>query len=227
MAADFGYTTRFFRYLNLLDVFTIRKDITLSLTSLFFSFDIPTVPGVYAHMNTVLKNSSHGNFTTQRIPTHEPWLERLLDRAVALRGKRRFWTGVWVKRFRAFCHQEDRHVGMEVIPLAKAFLKRVSKWNLEDWQIDQATEALRLFVREIEHWRWLDGEIRFRLRSGRPVRTLATAGPRFQLAAITDLSNEDKAVITTEAISVLPTALSVGSSEDEDSNLTEHEGEVA
>ena len=61
----------------------------------------------------------------------------------------------------------------DVVPLAKAYLARLTHWRqLKPWQVDQATEALRLFVREIEHWRWVGSEIRFRLRTTPPVRAL-------------------------------------------------------
>ncbi|MFT5405393.1 MAG: hypothetical protein ACI9DF_004242, partial [Verrucomicrobiales bacterium] len=66
-------------------------------------------------------------------------MERLLDRAVGLYGKRPFGAGVWIKRFRAFCY-ESGHVGVDVIPLAKAYLSMLSQWrDLEPWQEDQAS----------------------------------------------------------------------------------------
>ena len=181
-------------------------------------------------MNTVQKNLINNRGTKQH-PKHEPWLERLLDRAVGLSGKRRFWVGVCVKQFRRFCHRENRHVGMEVIPLAKAYLEGLTKWGREDWQVDQATEALRLFVREIENWRWVDGEIRFRLRSGRPVRALEGAAPHSQLVAVPDVVNENEATVSNEMVPKLATVeeislTEVGDPDIEAPNLIGHEGEA-
>ena len=80
-------------------------------------------------MNTVLKNTlAQSRKRTAKQPhdhqyeKHEPWLERLLDRAVGLYGKRRFWMGVEVKRFRTFCY-ESGHVGMDVVGMAAAQCK--------------------------------------------------------------------------------------------------------
>ena len=92
---------------------------------------------------------------------------------------------VGVKRFRTFCY-EALHRGQDCLPLAKAYLDfLVESPDASDWQVNQAREALRLFVREIEHWRWVDDEIRFRLRTTPPVRDLEAESP----AKATDTSD--------------------------------------
>ncbi len=112
-------------------------------------------------------------FHDSDLPRHAAWLERLLDRADGLVGKRRFWFGVWIKRFRCFCYSDPVHTGIALIPLCQAYLHHLeSRPDVPDWQADQAREALRLFAREIEHWRWKADQICFRLRTTLPVRDL-------------------------------------------------------
>lgn len=57
-----------------------------------FSVDIGAVQIITVLMNTLFASSAH-HFEA---PKHQPWLERLLDRAHGLQGRRRFWFGVWV-----------------------------------------------------------------------------------------------------------------------------------
>ncbi len=121
-------------------------------------------------MNNAVHLNKHRHASTSDNPSHPAWLERLLSRSPGLRGKQRYWFGLWIQRFRAFCY-EPQHQNGELIPLAKAFIQcqEPSPW-LKPWQIHQIREALRLFVRETEHWRWRDGRIYFRLRTTPPVR---------------------------------------------------------
>ncbi len=109
-------------------------------------------------------------FLDSDLPRHAAWLERLLDRADGLVGKRRFWFGVWIKRFRCFCYSDPVHTGIALVPLCQAFLHHLeSRPDVPVWQADQAREALRLFAREIAHWRWKADQICFRLRTTLPV----------------------------------------------------------
>lgn len=83
----------------------------------------------------------------EAFPSHEQWLERLLDRATSLMGSERFWFGVWIKRFRRFCYAQPDLKGLDVVPLAKAYLAHLESWpDSADWQVGQAREALRLFI---------------------------------------------------------------------------------
>ena len=166
------------RYLNIWGFLMILQVITL-FCSFRSTFSILHSRSVF--MNSVLKLTF--NRKDSSTEQHEPWLARLLDRAAGLFGKRRFFAGVWIKRFRAFCY-ESSHVGLDVVPLAKGYLSRLTQWrDLEPWQVDQATEALRLFVRETERWRWVNGRIHFRLRTTLPVGQLDGCSPDRPAAA--------------------------------------------
>ena len=97
-------------------------------------------------------------------PKMARWLERVILRGVGLDGEARKWCGIWIMRFREFAVEPD-HVGGDLIDLAKAFLRLQEVGGALDWQVEQAREALRLFVRETENWHWADGKPVFRVRS--------------------------------------------------------------
>ena len=114
------------------------------------------------------------------------WLQRLWhNQAVPLGPEKLYWWGIQVQSFLAFVREQQLEGPVDV--LVSRFLNdlRVSEPPLPVWRIDQARQALEVFIRGTEDWHWepdQGGQLRprFRLKAG------ATAEAEAGVAQATD-----------------------------------------
>lgn len=100
------------------------------------------------------------------------WLERLwAEQRVPLGREKLYWWGVQVQGFLAFVRRAQLEGPVEVLVAQFLADLRVSQPPLPDWRQSQARQALEVFARGIEHWRFEreeGGKLRpaFRVKTG-------------------------------------------------------------
>ena len=113
-------------------------------------------------------------------PEVKPWVRRIVEAAGVVlpatpEGEKRLgWWGVEMARFLRFCKSMPE--GTDLRPAMEGFGRYLkgSEPPLQDWQLDQAREALRCFQKGVENWRVgaanADGEVEvtFRVKTRDP-----------------------------------------------------------
>lgn len=102
-------------------------------------------------MNKGIQSKTH--------PDVKPWVRRVVEAAgVVLPGtsdgdKRLGWWGVEMAKFLRFC--KNMPEGTELRPAMEGYGRYLkgAEPPLQDWQLDQAREALRCLQKGIENWR--------------------------------------------------------------------------
>jgi len=116
------------------------------------------------------------------------WVSRVIATVgVKVTDKDAYWLGFHMERFLVYCRKHGALLDLATAVAAyKVFLQQQEP-RLPEWRLKQASEALQLFARGIEGWRWEttgeQGAIpRFRVRDSGVVGALAPA----QTAVATD-----------------------------------------
>ena len=112
----------------------------------------------------------------------QEWVSRVFAAVgVEVTDKDAYWLGFHMERFLAYCRKHGAFLDLATAVAAyKVFLQQGGP-RLPEWRFKQAGEALQLFARGIEGWRWETSEEqgpipRFRIRDSGAVGALAAAG---------------------------------------------------
>ncbi|MEM7147165.1 MAG: integron integrase [Verrucomicrobiota bacterium] len=99
--------------------------------------------------------------------SYHAWLDRLLTtEAPSLQQSDRKWWRIRILSFLKYCREYPETHGHEVVHIAKGYLSSLTEDPAQkSWQIDQARECLRVFIRGIENWHWDQGKPRFRVKT--------------------------------------------------------------
>ena len=121
-------------------------------------------------------------------PEVKPWVRRIVEAAGVVlpatpEGEKRLgWWGVEMARFLRFCKSMPE--GTDLRPAMEGFGRYLkgSEPPLQDWQLDQAREALRCFQKGVENWRVgaanAEGEVEVTFR-------VKTRGPEMAVSSST------------------------------------------
>jgi integron integrase len=117
------------------------------------------------------------------------WVSRLIA-AVGVRvpDKEAYWLGFHLERFLTYCRKQGGLLDLATSVAAYKVYLQQQEPRIPEWQLAQAAEALQLFARGIEGWRWEttgpEGpKPRFRIRTTgimggvAPAETAVAAGP--------------------------------------------------
>ena len=94
----------------------------------------------------------------KKSPEVKPWVRRVVEAAGVFMpanadGERRLgWWGVEMERFLKFCKTLPAHTALRSAMEGYGRFLKSSVPPPQDWQLDQAREALRCFQKGIENW---------------------------------------------------------------------------
>jgi integron integrase len=131
-------------------------------------------------------------------PKPQAWVSRVIAAVgVEVTDKDAYWLGFHMERFLEYCRKHGAFLDLATAVAAYKVFIQQGEPRMPEWRFKQATEALQLFARGIEGWRWETSEEqgpipRFRIRSSGAVGALAAAGTA--VAASAPLPEADAAV---------------------------------
>jgi len=131
-------------------------------------------------------------------PKPQDWVSRVIAAVgVEVTDKDAYWLGFHMERFLAYCRKHGVFLDLATAVAAYKVFIQQGEPRMPEWRFKQATEALQLFARGIEGWRWETSEEegpipRFRIRDSGAVGALAAAVTA--VAASAPLPEADAAV---------------------------------
>jgi integron integrase len=132
--------------------------------------------------STPMPESKRGNWEGET-KVAEPWVRRLIERQeLRLPEATLGWWSWHLEEFLRYALRKGEAV--ELAPLAREFVESLEKAQppAKPFRVDQVKQALTVFIRGVENWRWVEHEGRTR--------------PKFRLKATVVLTPEEAAEAT-------------------------------